>query len=100
MERFELLRGETILGVVTLDPAECDFPWRGGWLEPAPCFSEVEPLFQESERLLEGEDFGNTWEEVFEQIIRPGIHLGPLTGGARQEVGGIRIDARRRVIWR
>jgi hypothetical protein len=47
MARFELLRGDASLGIVALDAAECDFPWRGGWLEPTPAFGEVEPLFQE-----------------------------------------------------
>jgi hypothetical protein len=100
MEGFELRRGDAILGIVTLDPAECDFPWQGGWLEPAPAFAEVEPLFQEWERRLEAEDYGEASEAVFEQIIRPGIRLIPLAGGESQEVGGIRIDAVGRVIWR
>lgn len=100
MERFELRSGESSLGVVTLDPAECDFPWLGGWLVPAAAFAEVQPLFQEWERLLEAEDFGEASEAVFEQIVRPGIRLIPHTGGPPQEVSGIRIDAERRVFWR
>ena len=100
MARFELLRGDAALGIVTLDLAECDFPWRGGWLEPAPAFAAVEPLFQEWELLLEAEDFGEASAAVFGQIIGPGIYLRPLGGGAPEEVHGIRIDADRRVIWR
>jgi hypothetical protein len=100
MEQFELLRGNTVLGVVDLDLAECDFPWWGGWLKPSPSFGEVEPLFQEWERLLEVEDYGKASEAVYEQIVRPGIRLRPLAGGALQKVDGIRIDAANRIIWR
>jgi hypothetical protein len=100
MEQFELLRGDTVLGVVDLDPAECDFPWQGGWLKPSPSFGEVAPLFQEWEPLLEVEDYGEVSEAVYEQIIRPGIRLRPLAGGLLREVDGIRIDAAHRIIWR
>jgi hypothetical protein len=100
MARFELLRGDVVLGIVTLDPAECDFPWRGGWLEPAPAFAEVERLFQEWERLLEAEDFEEASEVLFEKIHGPGLWLRPLGCGAPEEVQGIRIDAEHRVTWR
>jgi hypothetical protein len=99
-EQYELLRGDAVLGVLTLDPAECDFPWKGGRLEPAPEFAKVEPLFQEWERLLEAEDYGPASEAVLEQIIRPGIRLRQVGGVQSEEVEGIRIDGEHRVIWR
>jgi hypothetical protein len=100
MERFELVRGDAVLGVVALDPAECDFPWRGGWLEPAPGFAAAEPLFRAWERLVEADQLGEEAEAVIQEIVRPGIRLRPLVGGPPQEVEVIRIDADRRVIWR
>jgi hypothetical protein len=100
MTQYELLRGDVSLGIVTVDPAECDFPWKGGRLEPTADFAEIMSLFREFERLLDAEDLGAACESAHERIMEPGICLRPLDGGEPEEIMGIRIDAEHMVQWR
>lgn len=99
-DSFRLLRGDAVLGIVTFDPKECDFPWKGGWLKPTDAFAQVEPMFREWDRLLEAEEYGGA-EALFEEISRPGIRLQPLEDDrVEEEILGIRIQTGNRVIWR
>ena len=97
--RFELLRGGEVLGVVTLDASESDFPWFVGWLEPSPAYAAVEPLFAEMSGLLEDDGFTDESGELHEQIMAPGIWMRFLPDGELSEVVGISIEGRR-VGWR
>src|SRR5687768_7976003 len=95
VRRFELLRGGTALGAVTLDPAESDFPWFVGWLEPGPAYASVEPLFAELDRLWEDDEA----DELHDRVMGPGVRMRSLTDGEASEVVGINI-AGSRVCWR
>ena len=97
--QFELLRGDAVLGVVTLDTGESDFPWLVGWLEPAPAYAAVEPLFAEMSRLLEDDGFTDESGELHERVMAPGVRMRLLPGGDVSEVVGISIEDRR-VSWR
>jgi hypothetical protein len=96
--RFELLRGGKVLGVVTLDSAESDFPWLVGWLEPTPEYAVVEPLFAEMDR-LEDEGCTDEADELHDRVMAPGVQMRSLPDGEVSEVIGINISGRR-VGWR
>lgn len=96
-QRFELLRGGVVLGVVVLEGS--DFPWFYGRLKPSPKYGSVEPLFAEMHRVLEAEGFTEKSGELAERIMEPGIQMRKLPDGAGSEVVGISI-AGRRVSWR
>jgi hypothetical protein len=96
-QRFELVRGGVVLGVVALDGS--DFPWFIGELKPSPEYGTVEPLFAEMHRILEDEGFTERSGELHELITGPGIQLRSLPDGAITEVTGISIVGRR-VSWR
>jgi hypothetical protein len=75
-ERFQLIRGDTVLGTVEIVPVECDFPWYGGTFTPAEGFAEVKPLFDEEFRLLSAGDNGTDgFDEIWEKIRAPGLVL-------------------------
>jgi hypothetical protein len=97
--RFELLRGGTVLGVVTLDPGESDFPWFVGWLKPSPEYATVRPLFDELDRVLEDEGFNERSGELHERVMRPGVRMRSLPNGEESEVLGITVSGTR-VSWR
>ena len=97
--QLELLRGDIVLGVVTLDAGASDFPWLVGWLEPSPAYAQVEPLFAEMSRLLEDEGFTDESDESDERVMEPGIRMRSLPDGEWSEVVGISIE-RGRVSWR
>jgi hypothetical protein len=97
--RYELVRGDTVLGVVTLDPDESDFPWFVGRLEPSPAYAAVEPQFAEMNRLLDRDGFDEESGELHERIMEPGIRVRSLPDGELTEVVGINIKGRR-VSWR
>ncbi len=100
--RFELLRGKTVLGVVTLDQAESNFPWFVGWLKPSPAYDAVRPLFDELDRLLDDEpdapheqmvrDLRLRADALHEHILAPGVHMRAVDGGGVTVVTGIIIS--------
>ena len=97
--RFELLRGSDVLGVVTLDAGESDFPWFVGWLAPSPAYAAVEALFAEMSSLLEDDGFTDDSGELHEQVMGPGVWMRSLSDGELTEVAGISVEGRR-VSWR
>lgn len=97
--QYELLRGESVLGIVTLDPNESDFPWFVGWFEPSPGYAEVEPLVAELSRMTEDDGFTDESGELLERVMGPGVWMQSLPDGERTEVVGINIDGHR-VSWR
>jgi hypothetical protein len=88
---YQLFRGDTLLGTLTVQPNLCDFPWYGGRFEPAPDYAEVEPLFNKELRLLDAEDY-ETWESIWAQIDLPRLALLPLNGGERIDEVLIHIE--------
>lgn len=84
---------------MTVDPAESDFPWLAGWLEPSPGYASVEPLFAELSRRLEDEGFTDESSELLERIMQPGVRLVSLADSEVTEVDGINIEGLR-VTWR
>lgn len=97
--KFDLFRGEVLLGVVTLIADECDFPWQVGRLKPASGFRAVKPLFVKLARMLEAEDFSDEFDAVHEEMLRPGITLRSRSDGKVVEVIGIYVEGTR-VSWR
>lgn len=97
--RFELLRGGTVLGVVTLEGRECDFPWLVGRLEPSAAYAAIQPLFAELDRVLEAEGFDDESAALHERVMGPGVQMRPLPDGAVSEVLGLSISGAR-VSWR
>jgi hypothetical protein len=78
---YELLRGGTILGVVSyhLD----DFPTRRGTFTPSNEFDEaLALLFKREHELLES-GYMDEWRIVREEIDAPGIVLRPMSGDRR-----------------
>jgi len=74
--RFQLIRGGTVLGTVEIVPEECDFPWYGGVFTPAVGFAAVKALFDEDLRLLNAGDDGlDGFDELWEEIDAPGLVL-------------------------
>jgi len=84
---------------VTLDTAESDFPWLVGWLEPAPEFAAVEPLFAEMDGKLDEDGLTDESIELHEQVMEPGIQMRSLQDGELSNIVGISIGDRR-VSWR
>ena len=103
--KFELFRGDVLLGVVTLAPAECEFPWQVGYLVPSPAYGEVKSLFDreaEASRAAYESDSVEAWraaDEILAEVLEPGVRLKGPQGGESVEVNGISIDGDR-VGWR
>ena len=98
LRRYELIRGQAVLGVVTFDPNQSDFPWLAGRLEPSPAYAEVEPLFAELSR-SERDGLTDESDELHEAVMAPGVEVRSLPDGELSEVVGISIDGHR-VRWR
>ena len=119
MERFQLTRANTVLGVVTHAPEERvdgGTPWDVGWLEPAPEFDAVRQLFEREQQLfdeavrleVEVGDSGSTTEparlldqaaELQREIMRPGVQFVYLSNGKRFDVDELHVQGAK-VIWR
>lgn len=102
--KFELYRGGALLGVVTLAPDECDFPWLAGYLEPSAEYVEVRALFERESRASEAyesdyEDAAREADEALNEILAPGVRTRDLQSGAWEDVTGISIEGTR-VGWR
>lgn len=96
--RFNLYRGDELLGLIHLVPELCDFPWHGGLLEPEPAFAPYAPLFQQELQLL-GEERMDEWGQVLVAIEGPGLRLVPLKSGIAMTGFLIHIDGME-VTWR
>ncbi len=103
--KFELYRGDVFLGIITLAPDECDFPWLVGYLESSPEYTDVKALFdQEAELSLATSESDSVDKERIEsellvEISKPGIKMRNMFNGDWIEVNGIHIDGNR-VGWR
>jgi len=74
---WELIRGETVLGVVTINGG--DFPWLYADFAATPAFAEVKPLFDRAAQLLDSDD--ETWEEAYAAVDALGVRLMNLRTG-------------------
>lgn len=97
--QFELFRGDTLLGVVTLDPGECDLPWFVGRLEPSPAYAAVRPLFERLDQLLDAGGFDDESSTLHEELMAPVVRMRAVDDGEEIEVDGIAISGTR-VSWR
>ena len=119
MEIFQLIRGEVILGVVTLSPDDRiagGAPWDVGWLQTAPGFEVVRHLFEREQRAFDdamrletepGAD-GQTSEsarlleqatELQREIMTPGVRLVCLSDGRKLPVEELHVDGAK-IVWR
>ena len=74
--KFQLIRGDKILGTVEIVSNKCDFPWYGGTFTPDDAFAQVKPLFDEELRLLNAGDAGlDGFDLIWEKIDAPGLIL-------------------------
>jgi hypothetical protein len=80
MSAYRLVRSDVVLGVVTHDPSQDDFPWQGGVFSPTADFDDVRPLFEEELRLLNADQM-DAWIPAWDNIDRVGLRLEPLSGG-------------------
>lgn len=118
MVRFRLIRGDTVLGVVTLAPEERidGARWDVGWIETSPGFEEARHLFEREQQLLdqavklEVETGANalTTESAFllgqagevqREIMEPGVLLVDLSDGKQDNVDELHIEGAK-VFWR
>lgn len=79
-EGWRLMRGETLLGTLSLDGV--NQPFFMTTFEPTDEFGAIRPLFDEELRLAEAEDAD--WESVepaYERIRSLDLRLAPLDGG-------------------
>ncbi|MBY0526041.1 MAG: hypothetical protein K2R98_21785 [Gemmataceae bacterium] len=113
--KFQLIRGSTLLGVVTHDSEAGQHPWDVGWLEPSSEFDAVSELFvreqQYFDRLVEMElspvaTLADTKVVLVAQaqalqieIMRLGVRMSALEADWTQDVTEIHI-ARNKVFWR
>jgi hypothetical protein len=65
--KLQLFRGNTLLGIITHDPLQDDWPWQRGSFAADDGFASVKHLF-EKELLVMRErryqEFDKTWEEI------------------------------------
>ena len=83
---LNLIRGETLLGTIRVNPGHADFPWSSGTFQAAPEFESVRPLFERELRLLRdnANDDAATWddwEDTHAELHDPGLRLVAPDGG-------------------
>ena len=77
---LSLLRGDTVLGTIEVDPAKFDFPWFSGTFRAAPEFESVRKLFERELQLLRANSTDDSatwddWEDVHAELHDPGLRL-------------------------
>jgi hypothetical protein len=96
---YQLVRGDTVLGVVTVDPNESDFPFLVGRLEPSPAYASVQPLFEELDRVLIEDGFDGRYRELHERLMAPGVWARSPSTGQETKIGGLHVSPGNRVSW-
>ncbi len=117
MKKFQLFRGDDLLGIVTHAPEERidgGHPWDVGWLESAPRFAVVRELFEQERRHidaaidLESKAGSPTVAsaallgraaEIQRAIVEPGLRLLDLAHGKSFDVIEIHMEGSK-VFWR
>jgi hypothetical protein len=95
--RYELYRGETLLGIVT--PTEADFPWHYGRFESSDGFNAVADLFSQELQLLKVSGETKEWDLFYDKVTTGGLRLEPIGGGKSLLHPLIHIDDQK-VWWR
>jgi hypothetical protein len=77
---LSLIRGDTILGSIDVNPGNGDFPWFSGVFHAAPEFEEVRHLFDRELQLLRANSTDDSaaweeWEAVHAELHDPGVRL-------------------------
>jgi hypothetical protein len=77
---LSLVRGETVLGSIDVNPGNADFPWFSGVFHAAPEFEAVRHLFDRELRLLRANSSDDSaaweeWEAVHAELHDPGVRL-------------------------
>jgi len=79
-----LYRGDTLIGIIDLDPANHDFPWFAGIFQPVDDFEIVRPLFDRELELLNNtsnEDSEmDARDAAWEAISQPGLRIVSADG--------------------
>ena len=101
-KELQLFRGGVLLGVITLDPSQFDFPWFAGVFSPSEHFAEIRPLFERELHLLHdntSDQHWEAWDDAWEVISQPGLLLLASDGTAFTSDPLIHIDGHR-AWWR
>ena len=77
---LSLVRGETVLGSIDVNPGAADFPWFSGVFHASPEFEEVRHLFDRELQLLRANSADDSavwdeWEAVHAELHDPGVRL-------------------------
>ncbi len=77
---LNLIRGDTVLGTIKVNPGDADFPWFSGTFHAAPEFEDVRDLFERELELLRANSANDSaawddWEEVHAELHDPGLRL-------------------------
>ena len=105
--KFDLYQGDVCLGVITLSPSECDFPWFVGYLEPSAEYASVKPLFDREAELShianDADEFDeqaqNDADALMDEIAELGIRVKSHHSDEWDDVLGLSITGNR-VGWR
>jgi hypothetical protein len=68
---WELRKGETLLGFVTIYGG--DFPWHYAHFATTPAFADVKPLFDRAAQLLDSDD--EAWEDAYKAVDALDVRL-------------------------
>jgi hypothetical protein len=81
LEHLHLIRGETLLGKLSI--YEFDMPWVRAKFEPTPAFADAKPIFDREVALLDtgDEDGWQEWELAQDEIEKMGLHLVETSNG-------------------
>jgi hypothetical protein len=93
---FRFFRGDLLLGTLVQTAALNNGGWQGGAFEPAAGFERVRPLFDNELRLL-NTGRRQEWQEIWEEIQRPGLRLEPVSGG--EPLTGLLIHIENESAW-
>jgi hypothetical protein len=89
---LSLIRGETVLGRIEVNPDAADFPWFSGVFHATPEFERVRHLFDRELQLLRANSTDDPeaweeWEEVHAELHDPGVRLcSPDSGYIAEEI--------------
>ena len=79
-EVLSLIRGDTVLGTIKVNPGNADFPWFSGSFSATPAFEGVRDLFERELQLLRANENDDSatwddWEAVHAELHDPGLRL-------------------------
>ena len=79
-DTLNLVRGDTVLGVIAVNRGGADHPWFSGTFSPAPEFEDVRELFARELEMLRANSNDDPkawddWEAVHAELHDPGLYL-------------------------